>query len=180
MGVAADCRRTRLVKTAPMPLDRMAIMKRDPENRFTLPDDGHEADPKSTLCSTGLTKDLALLLVAAWVSWTGALRAAEVTEGNRIPVTDGVVTPCRPVNEAIARAMQFLKKADSGYVPGRIDGEPADYFTHAHVNEDGSSSNRQPAFPARPHVCFIFTFLRHHACTADRQWPTRKISGSDN
>ncbi len=69
--------------------------------------------------------------------------------------------------------MQFLKKADGGYVPGRIDGELAGYFTRAHVNEDGSRSDRQLAFPARQHAYFIFTFLRYHAYTGEREWLLR-------
>ncbi len=95
MGVAADYRRTRPVKTAPMPPDRTAIMKRDAENRFTLPDGGHKADPKSTFRCTGQTSNLALFLLAVWASRTGILRAAGVTESNRVPVTDGIVTRCR-------------------------------------------------------------------------------------
>lgn len=88
-------------------------------------------------------------------------------------VVDGVVMPCRPVAEAIDRAMEFLKRADGGYVPGRIDGELAGYFTRAHVNEDGSRSERQLAFPARQHAYFIFTFLRYHAHTRQREWLLR-------
>jgi hypothetical protein len=81
--------------------------------------------------------------------------------------------PCRPVREAIADAMQFLKKADGGYVPGKIEGELAGYFTRAHVEEDGSRSDRQLAFPARQHAYFIFTFLRYHAYSGEREWLLR-------
>jgi hypothetical protein len=80
---------------------------------------------------------LAMLSVTVLISWTGVSGAPEVMESKRVWVVDGVVMPCRPVGEAIAHAMQFLKKADGGYVPGRIDGELAGYFTRAHVNEDG-------------------------------------------
>lgn len=45
--------------------------------------------------------------------------------------------------------------------PGRSDGQLAGYFTSAHVNPDGTWSGREPAFPARQHAQFIFTFLRH-------------------
>jgi hypothetical protein len=116
---------------------------------------------------------LALLLLGLWVSWMGVLRAAEVTERSRVPVVDGIVTPCRPVGEAIAQAMQFLKRADDGYVPGRIDGELAGYFTRAHVNEDGSRSDRQLAFPARQHAYFIFTFLRYRTYSGEQEWLLR-------
>ena len=126
-----------------------------------------------TSLSAGLRKDLALLVVAVSVFWTAVPRAAEVAESNRVRVVDGVVMPCRPVSQAIAQAMEFLKKADGGYVPGRIDGDLAGYFTHAHVNEDGSRSERQLAFPARHHAYFIFTFLRYHAYTGQREWLLR-------
>ena len=114
-----------------------------------------------------------VFLVAVTVFGPGIVRAAESPERNRVPVADGIVTPCRPVSEAIAQAMQFLKKADGTYVPGRIDGELAGYFTRAHVNEDGSRSDRQLAFPARQHAYFIFTFLRFHAYSGQREWLLR-------
>ena len=69
--------------------------------------------------------------------------------------------------------MRFLKKADGGYVPGRIDGELAGYFTSAHVNPDGTRSDRKLSFPARQHAYFIFTFLRYHAYTGEREWLLR-------
>jgi len=34
------------------------------------------------------------------------------------------VQPRRPLAEALADAMDFLKRADDGYVPGSIDGQP--------------------------------------------------------
>lgn len=67
-------------------------------------------------------------------------------------VVDGVVQPKRPIGAAIDQAMEFLKLADGDYVPGNIDGPLAGYFTSAFVNEDGSRSNRQLAFPARQHA----------------------------
>ena len=85
-------------------------------------------------------------------------------------MVNGVVQPRRPVVEAIADAMQFLKKADGAYVPGKIDGPLAGYFTSAHVNEDGSRAMRQLAYPARQHAYFIFTFLRYYAYTGEREW----------
>jgi len=116
---------------------------------------------------------LKLFVVAVLVSWTGILYAAESHESKRVPVADGIVTPCRPIDEAIAKAMQFLKKADGGYVPGKINGELAGYFTCAHVNEDGSRVERQLAFPARHHAYFIFTFLHFHTYSAQREWLQR-------
>lgn len=122
---------------------------------------------------------LKLFVVAVLVSWTGILYSAEPAETNRVPVADGIVTPCRPLDETIAKAMQFLKKADGGYVPGRIDGELAGYFTCAHVNEDGSRVERQLAFPARHHAYFIFTFLHYHTYSGQREWLIRASDLSD-
>ena len=92
--------------------------------------------------------------------------------GNRLSA-DGVLLPRRPVAEAIAEAMRFLKKADGGYVPGRIDGDLAGYFTSAHVNPDGTRSGRKLSFPARQHAYFIFTFLRYYAYTGELEWLSR-------
>jgi len=103
----------------------------------------------------------------------GPVRAAVPTTTNRVQVVDGVVMPRQPVAQAIAEAMQFLKKADGGYVPGRIDGDLAGYFTSAHVNEDGSRTARQLAYPARQHAYFIFTFLRYYAYTGQTEWQAR-------
>lgn len=69
--------------------------------------------------------------------------------------------------------MRFLKKADGGYVPGRLEGELAGYFASAHVNPDGTRSGRKLAFPARHHAYFIFTFLRYYAYTGERDWLLR-------
>ena len=90
-----------------------------------------------------------------------------------VPVVDGIVQPKRPVADAIRDAMEFLKKADGAYVPGKIEGELAGYFTSAFVNEDGSRSDRELAYPARQHAYFIHTFLLYHAHTKDSQWLQR-------
>lgn len=90
-----------------------------------------------------------------------------------VKVKDGIVTPQRPVTEAIADAMKFLKKADGAYMPGRIDGELAGYFISAHVNEDGSMLNRNLAFPARQHAYFIRTFLLYHKYSGEKEWLAR-------
>ena len=110
-----------------------------------------------------------LILIGA----VGPLTTLAQTQSDRVSVSDGVVLPRRPVAGAIADAMQFLKKADGGYVPGRIDGELAGYFTSAHVNPDGTRSQRKLAFPARQHAYFIFTFLRYYAYTGEREWLLR-------
>ena len=91
----------------------------------------------------------------------------------RLQVVDGVVQPRRPVPEAIADAMRFLKLADDGYVPGKIDGELAGYFERAHVNEDGTRVERRLAFPARQHAYFIFTFLRYGKYSGEAEWLQR-------
>ena len=101
------------------------------------------------------------------------LLAADQPAAPKIRVVDGVVQPRQPVVEAIARAMGFLKKADGAYVPGKIDGELAGYFTSAFVNEDGSRSDRELAFPARQHAYFIFTFLHYHKHTGEAEWLAR-------
>ncbi len=94
--------------------------------------------------------------------------------GSMVKVVDGVVQPRRPIAEAIAEAMQFLRKADGAYVPGRIDGELAGYFMSAHVNADGSRiARRQLSFPARQHAYFIRTFLHYYTYTGEREWLQR-------
>lgn len=90
-----------------------------------------------------------------------------------VPVKNGVVQPRRPLPEALCDAMQFLKRADGGYLPGRIDGELAGYFTSAFVNPDGSRSERPMAFPGRHHAYFINTFLLYHNYTGQREWLLR-------
>jgi hypothetical protein len=89
--------------------------------------------------SFGLTKRFPVILfIGGLAALTGAglAGAAEGAETNKVQVADGIFLPRRPVAEAIAKAMEFLKKADGGYVPGRIDGNLAGYFTSAFVNED--------------------------------------------
>jgi hypothetical protein len=102
-----------------------------------------------------------------------AAEPAPSSQAPQVKVVDGVVMPRRPLAEAIADAMQFLKKADGGYVPGRIEGELAGYFSSAFVNEDGSRSNRQLAFPGRQHAYFIFTFLRYRHYAGEDEWLLR-------
>lgn len=94
-------------------------------------------------------------------------------EPGPIKVVDGIVQPKRPLSAAIADAMAFLKKADEGYLPGKIDGPLAGYFLSAHVLEDGSPSRRQVSFPARQHAYFIFTFLLYEKHTGDIEWLRR-------
>ena len=99
--------------------------------------------------------------------------SAMATTASLVKVVDGVVMPSRPVKAAIADAIQFLKKADGGYVPGKIDGELAGYFTSAFVNEDGSRSDRDLAYPARQHAYFIFTFLLYQRYSNEPDWRLR-------
>ena len=113
-----------------------------------------------------------MLLAGVLICW-GLASKAESAGTNQVVVRDGVVLPQRPVAEAIADAMQFLKKADGGYVPGKIDGELAGYFTSAFVNPDGTRSDRLLSFPARQHAYFIFTFLRYYAYTGEPEWRLR-------
>ncbi|MBP6963820.1 MAG: AGE family epimerase/isomerase [Armatimonadetes bacterium] len=94
-------------------------------------------------------------------------------ETPKVVVKDGLVMPLRPVTEAIADAMKFLKKADGAYVPGRIDRELAGYFLSAHVNEDGSRVDRQLAFPARQHAYFIRTFIAYYKYSGEKEWLIR-------
>src|SRR5687767_6480771 len=111
--------------------------------------------------------------LAAMLSMQFDANAAEPATTRAVKVVDGIVAPRRPVGDAIADAMRFLKKADGGYVPGKIDGELAGYFTSAFVNEDGSRSDRQLAFPARQHAYFIFTFLHYHKHSGEAEWLQR-------
>jgi hypothetical protein len=90
-----------------------------------------------------------------------------------VKVVDGVVQPKRPLADAIADAMRFLKKGDGGYAPGHIDGPLAGYFLSAHVIEDGSPSKRTFAFPARQHAYFIFTFLLYQKYSGEAEWLQR-------
>lgn len=91
-----------------------------------------------------------------------------------VKLVDGIVQPVRPVTEAIADGIRFLRKADGAYVPGRIDGELAGYFMSALVNADGSRNNRrQLSFPARHHAYFIETFLQYYRYTGEKEWLLR-------
>src|SRR4051812_40966303 len=95
----------------------------------------------------------AATLSGAAAAETGASKpaapATNVSPNPTVRVIDGVVQPRRPLPGVIADAIAFFRKSDGGYVPGRIDGPLAGYFTSAHVLEDGSPSSRKFAFPAR-------------------------------
>jgi hypothetical protein len=99
--------------------------------------------------------------------------AAETTASYHVKVVDGVVQPKQPVMQSIDLAMNFLRRADGSYVPGNISGDLAGYFTSAFVNEDGSRSSRDLAYPARQHAYFIFTFLQYAARTHEKEWTQR-------
>jgi hypothetical protein len=118
-------------------------------------------------------KKIAFALIGVLATLAGGLCGAGAAEPSRVQVADGIVLPRQPVPDAIDRAMQFLKKADGAYVPGRIDGELAGYFTSAFVHEDGSRAERQVAFPARQHAYFIFTFLHYHKYSGQPEWLLR-------
>jgi len=105
--------------------------------------------------------------------WTLSTLAAASAKTNTVRAVDGIVQPRQPVADAIVEAMRFLRKADGAYMPGKMNGELAGYFTSAHVNEDGSRAARQLAYPGRQHAYFIFTFLRYYAYTGDREWLRR-------
>lgn len=98
---------------------------------------------------------------------------AQTSDTVKVKIVDGIVQPRRPVLDAIADAMQFLKRADGGYKPGTINGELAGYFTSAFVNEDGSRSDKELCYPARQHAYFIFTFLHYSAYTGEQEWLLR-------
>ncbi len=101
------------------------------------------------------------------------LTNARPDETNKVRVVNGVVMPKRPLTNAIADAMLFLRKADGGYKPGSINGELAGYFTSALVNPDGTPSGREMAYPARQHAYFIFTFLRYGKYSGEKEWLPR-------
>jgi len=90
-----------------------------------------------------------------------------------IQTKDGVVTPRLPLAEAIKKAMVFFRKTDDGYVPGRLDGTLAPYFTDAFMGAKGDRSTRGIVYPARLHGQFIRTFLRCYTYTGDRTWLLR-------
>ncbi len=114
--------------------------------------------------------------IALFVSFS-VVRAADAPASapttSPVPVIDGIVQPRRPLKDAIADAMAFLKKGDDGYVPGTLDGPLAGYFTSAHVMTDGSPSSRKFAFPARQHAYFIFTFLHYNKYSGEAEWLQR-------
>jgi hypothetical protein len=110
---------------------------------------------------------------AALLSLDTLARAPEPPATPKVPVMDGIVQPRRPLRAAIADAMAFLKKADRGYVPGKLDGPLAGYFTSAHVLEDGSPSSRNFCFPARQHAYFINTFLLYQSYSGQLEWLQR-------
>lgn len=100
--------------------------------------------------------------------------ALDAAVASNVTVVDGVVQPRRPVASAITDAIQFLRRADGAYVPGKIDGELAGYFMSAHVKSDGSRvTTRQLSFPARHHAYFIRTFLNYYAYTGETEWLQR-------
>ena len=115
----------------------------------------------------------AYLLLLGVGGATSASRGAEPSTAIEVQVVDGIVQPRRPLAEALADAMEFLKRADDGYVPGSIDGQLAGYFSTAFVNEDGSRPNREFCFPARQHAYFIFTFLSYHNYSGEPEWLLR-------
>src|SRR4051794_38161220 len=105
--------------------------------------------------------------------------ATTATTRPSVPVVDGIVQPRRPLADAISDAMAFLKKGDGPYVPGKVDvskatdDDLAGYFTSAHVNDDGTRSDRKVAFPARQHAYFIFTFLHYRKYSGEDEWLAR-------
>ncbi len=126
-----------------------------------------------------LTNHLLVLVVGNLVCLVCVAKAEEKITPPPVRVVDGIVMPRRPVMEAIDDAMDFLKKADGAYVPGNIDGELAGYFSTAFVNEDGSRSERELAFPARHHAYFIFTFLHYHDYSGEEEWLIRACDLAD-
>jgi hypothetical protein len=115
----------------------------------------------------------AVAACAALISLAGLAGAADPGEPPKVTVIGGIVQPRRPLPAAIADAMAFLKKADGGYVPGKLDGPLAGYFTSAHVHEDGSPSSRKFCFPARQHAYFINTFLLYQRYSGEPDWLQR-------
>ncbi len=113
--------------------------------------------------------------VAGLFLLTGAAAdAAPPPAPSMVKVVDGVVQPRRPLSEAMADAILFLRKADGAYVPGNINGDLAGYFMAAHVGPDGSRvTRRQLSFPARHHAYFIRTFLHYHVYTGGSEWLQR-------
>ncbi len=143
--------------------------------------------PSSTFAGSGRSQATAISRTGArlrgglvgvagmlFLAGAGFLYGAQSERPAGVKVVDGVVMPRRPIAQAISDAMQFLRKADGGYKPGRIDGELAGYFMSAHVNPDGTrTTRRQLSFPARQHAYFIRTFLNYYAYTGEREWLLR-------
>ncbi len=131
------------------------------------------ASGRGLACATAAV----LYHVLAVPSGMGAESAAKppATQSSRplIPLVNGIVPPQRPVGTAVTLAMNFLKRADGSYVPGRIDGELAAYFSDAFMSVDGTRSTRRIIYPARLHGYFIRTFLRYYAYTGEREWLSR-------
>jgi hypothetical protein len=115
---------------------------------------------------------LAVLLLAPLAA-TAQSKQEKPEPTSPIALKDGVVPPCRPVAEAIEKAMVFFKKTDDGYVPGRLDGTLAPYFTDAFMGIKDGRSTRGIAYPARLHGQFIRTFLRCYTYTGDASWMLR-------
>src|ERR1043166_1460603 len=135
-----------------------------------------EADPGDVFfCFRLLTsaRTRGCLLAALTILFIATMSIGLAAELTKVSVVDGVVMPCRPIPAALRDAMSFLKKADGNYTPGNFKGELAGYFATAHVNEDGSRSDRLLAFPARQHAYFIFTFLRYERYSGESEWMAR-------
>ena len=129
--------------------------------------------PAPTKPIASIATQLVTYSLLAGLVLSALTNAVAQTRPDSVSVKDGVVQPRRPLPEAMADAMQFLRKADGAYVPGRLDGELAGYFSSAHVNPDGTRSSRRLAYPGRQHAYFIFTFLRHYAYSGEREWLQR-------
>ena len=124
-----------------------------------------------TLNLSGLQRPLA---AAALFCAFGAVAVAAEAAPFNVKVIDGIVQPRRPVADAMADAILFLRKADGAYQPGNIQGELPGYFLNAHVGADGSrAQSRQLAFPARHHAYFIRTFLHYYTYTGQPEWLQR-------
>jgi len=114
---------------------------------------------------------LATLLLAPLA--VTAQEGSPSTPVSPIQTKDGVVPPRLPVAEAIKKAMVFFRKTDDGYVPGRLDGTLAPYFSDAFMGIKDGRSTRGIAYPARLHGQFIRTFLRCYTYTGDASWLLR-------
>jgi hypothetical protein len=166
--------KTRFELESGSPANTLRAMFMSKVQRVRTP--GRPARSHTGCVEVGAAAHRSVILILSGLISSGLVGLAGVAEPagtNRVPVIDGVVQPRQPVAAAVAEAMQFLKRADGGYVPGRTDGGLAGYFTSAFVNEDGTRAARQLAYPARQHAYFIFTFLRYYAYTGEREWLLR-------